>query len=188
METDGTSYLEGLYDRFNKIAINIQQIHGRIDATKPSTINTALEDLNSVLSQLVDLQEYQKGLPVNAITGDVSNAIAKEISELLEQTKALHSQLTTIAGRLNEGSNVGSDKNADINDSSKLSDAPALTRDELGKLFLLTAKAYSIKAISLEQRNKIKGEIIMQKGYLRDLLLKSTDIAAVLSTMSSFPV
>lgn len=185
----GTSYIQGLYTRFNKIAVDIQNVHGKIDPSNPSTIKVALEELKYVISNLFELQEYQNGLPTVAATAEISASIAKEINDLMEQTKNLYTQLSSIAGKMpdNQGDESDNNDNKRSNVDENLN-SPALTRDDLGKLFLLTAKAYSIKAISLEQRNKIKGEIILQKGYLRDLFLKESDIAEVLATMKAFPV
>ena len=188
-EADAALYLQGLYDRFNKVAVDIQEIHGKIDATNPSTILVAVTETKAVISKLIELQEYQKGLPSAIGTADIGVSIGREISDLLEQTKALYVQLSSIAGKIS-GEDSNSNSNNDIGSSKSREDStsPALTRDDMGKLFLLTSRAYSIKAISLEQRNKIKGEIILQRGYLRDIFLKETDIAEVLATMSAFPV
>lgn len=188
-EEGAASYMQGLYDRFNKVAVDIQEIHGKIDATNPSTIIIAVAETKAVISKLIELQEYQKGLPSAIGTADIGVSIAREINDLLEQTKALYIQLSSIAGKVSgEDSNSSNNNDSGSSKSREDSALPALTRDDMGKLFLLTSKAYSIKAISLEQRNKIKGEIILQKGYLRDIFLKGTDIAEVLTTMSAFPV
>ena len=191
---DGVSdpYMSGLYDRFNKIAVNIQEIHGKIDATNPSTIFEALEEIKTVISNLLELQNYQKNLP-DTQGAEMSISIGREVDELLEQTKQLYSQLDTIANRLTEvgvaasgPSNSGSTGSNSSNIEN--SDGPDLSRDDLGKLLLLTSKAYAIKVISVEQRNKIKDEIILQKGYLRNMFLAETDISQALDLMGAFPV
>ena len=110
-EADAALYLQGLYDRFNKVAVDIQEIHGKIDATNPSTILVAVTETKAVISKLIELQEYQKGLPSAIGTADIGVSIGREISDLLEQTKALYVQLSSIAGKISgEDSNSNSIK------------------------------------------------------------------------------
>lgn len=99
-------------------------------------------------------------------------------------------------GSSEEESEEESDDDDDFDDDDEDSDedsdidnnATPLSRDDVAKLLLLVSKAYSIQTITATQRSKIKDEIILQKGYLRPLLLQNNKIPDVLAILATFPV
>ncbi len=98
-----------------------------------------------------------------------------EIGSLLEQALGLHSQLESVIrratpSRTSPGKPLSSQE-------------PELNREEVAKLLLLVSRAFSINQISNEQRNLIKDQICLRKGYLRNIL-RENDIAKVMGALS----
>lgn len=94
---------------------------------------------------------------------------------------------------LNNNNNNDDDDDDDEEDDEDADDAVdledinpfnELSREEIGKLLLLVAKAYETKQINFQQRRVIKGHICRQAGYLR-IILNQTDMSVIMRALSA---
>lgn len=63
-----------------------------------------------------------------------------------------------------------------------LNDNEPLTREEMARLFLFTARAWKVKMVSDRQRGFIKDVIVRREGYLR-VILNFNDISTILGAL-----
>ena len=143
-----TRYLSLLQEKFNFIAKHIEAIHIKVDAKNPASIETAAAELKLVINDLEELQSFQRSLPdvePSVVSGEAMRTIGSEIDDLLEQVKGLLVQLETINLRFKERSALPDARKAPYVPS-------ALTQAEIARLFLLVAKAFSIKYITADQK------------------------------------
>ena len=60
---------------------------------------------------------------------------------------------------------------------------PELERDEVAKLLLLSAKAFTMKRITRKQKDHLKDQICLRLGYLRIILEQTTNLDVTIGAL-----
>lgn len=162
-----------LEERFADVTAKMGGFDLVIDPGNPESLVKAKEQLDEII---LELEGFLKSGDLED-NSEKSKALLGDVSDLLSQTRVLHGHISKQTNKYSASVPTGSTQSIpDVGDNP-------LRRDEIAKLLLLVARAYSIKQISLPQRSFLKSEIVNRKGYLRDVV-QQEDIGKVLEMLA----
>jgi hypothetical protein len=206
-----------LRENFFRVAERVESLSGIIDPAVPESLTYAQEVLVQIVKDLTTMavagQRLDEQTPgsESTLVGEIFGLLEQSKTLLGHIHRAVEIQSTLGTGTVpsrgpedNDESESESESEGDSDESSDEDDnnanedkrvdqlvaqneAEQLNREEIGKLLVLTSRAYKSQIVSPNQRAFLKTQIIARHGMLRVVLQFPTleSIMAALKTISS---